>query len=34
MLILFADDTSLIVTDKSLDILDIKVSANLQIVSV
>jgi hypothetical protein len=31
MPILFADDTSLIVTDKKLDILDTKLSANLQI---
>jgi hypothetical protein len=32
MPILFADDTSLIVTDKNPDILDAKLSVNLQIV--
>jgi hypothetical protein len=31
-LILFADDTSLLVTDKNLEILNTKLSANLQIV--
>jgi hypothetical protein len=31
MPILFADDTSLIVTNKNFDILDTKLSANLQI---
>jgi hypothetical protein len=31
-LILFADDTSLLVTDKNPDILNTKLSANLQIV--
>jgi hypothetical protein len=30
MLILFADDTSWIITDKNLDILDTKLSKNLQ----
>jgi hypothetical protein len=32
MPILFADDTSLIVTDKSLDILDTKLNVNIKIV--
>jgi hypothetical protein len=33
MSILFADDTNLIVTDKSLDILDTKLNVNIKIVN-